>query len=62
MIIVNCEGKRIEWALKTYRQKVDRSGQLKELRDRREFEKPSIKNRKVKQRAQYRTKNGNFEI
>jgi small subunit ribosomal protein S21 len=62
MIIINCDGKRIEWAIKAYRQKIDKVGQLRELRDRREFKKPSIKNRKVQQRAQYKARYGNFEI
>jgi small subunit ribosomal protein S21 len=56
MIIIKCTGNRIDGALKEYRQKIDKTGQLKELKARREFEKPSVKNRKTKQRAQYRTK------
>ncbi|CAB4174145.1 RpsU Ribosomal protein S21 [uncultured Caudovirales phage] len=56
MIIIKCTGKRIDGALKEYRQKVDRTGQMKELKERREFEKPSVKNRKIKQRAQYKAR------
>lgn len=56
MIIIKCTGKRIDGALKEYRQKVDRTGQMKELKERREFEKPSVTNRKIKQRAQYKAR------
>ena len=56
MIIIQCKGNRIENALKKYRQKVDKIGQLAELRSRKEFEKPSVKQRRVKQKAKY--KNG----
>lgn len=56
MIIIQCKGSRIENALKKYRQKVDKIGQLAELRSRKEFEKPSVKQRRVKQKAKY--KNG----
>lgn len=53
MLIIKGEGKKIERILKEYRQKVDKSKQLKRLRDLQEFEKPSIKRRREKQRAQY---------
>jgi small subunit ribosomal protein S21 len=58
VIIINCENKRIEWALKKYRQKVDKIGQINELRNRREYEKPSQKRRKVKNLAKYKEKYG----
>lgn len=57
MIIIDCTGKKIEWALKKYRQKVDKINQLDELRSRKEFEKPSVKKRKIKQRAQHKSRN-----
>ena len=56
MIIVLCKGNKIEAALKKYRQKVDRIGQLAELRSRKEFEKPSVKKRKVKKDAKYKNR------
>jgi small subunit ribosomal protein S21 len=62
MIIISCKGSRIEGALKKYRQKVDKVGQLTELRSRKEFEKPSVKKRKVNQRAKYRNSYGNSKI
>lgn len=62
MLIIDCKGKKIEWVLKKYRQRVDSTRQLDELRQRREFEKPSVKKRKLKQRAQYKSKNNNAKI
>jgi small subunit ribosomal protein S21 len=62
VLIINCKGKKIEWVLKKYRQRVDSTGQLDELRQRKEFEKPSVKKRKLKQRAQYKSKNNDAKI
>lgn len=59
MLIVKGEGKRIEWILKEYRRKVDKSQQLKRLRDLQEFEKPSVTRRQEKQRAKYKANNAN---
>lgn len=56
MIIIKCENKKIEGCLKQYRQKVDRIGQLEELRDRKTFEKASQKKRKQKNFAKYKQK------
>lgn len=58
MIIINCKNKKIEYALKEYRQKIDKIGQIQELRDRETFEKPSEKKRRKKKLAIYRLKNG----
>lgn len=62
MIVIKGEGKRIEWILKEYRKKVDRTQQLKRLRDLQEFEKPSVKRRKEKQRAQHRNKKNDSKL
>lgn len=62
MIIINCENRKIEWALKKYRQKVDKTRQISELRARQEFEKPSIKKRKQRQRAEYKQRHGTPKI
>ena len=43
MLIIKTKGKRIEYALKAYRQKVDKTGTLKELRSRKRFKKKSQK-------------------
>jgi small subunit ribosomal protein S21 len=62
MIIIKCKGQSIESVLKTYRQKVDRTRQLVELKSRKEFEKPSVKRRKLKQRAQYKSRQNNVKL
>ena len=54
MIIIDCKNKKIEHSLKEYRQKIDRIGQTQELRDRKTFEKPSVKKRREKMSAKYR--------
>jgi small subunit ribosomal protein S21 len=54
MIIIKSEGKKIEGILKEYRQKVDKTGQLKELRSRKNFEKKSSIRREEIKRAKYR--------
>ena len=54
MIIIKSEGKKIEGILKEYRQKVDKTGQLKELRSRKNFEKKSSIRRQDIKRAKYR--------
>ena len=36
------EGDRIDWALKAFKKKVQRSGLMQELRRRREYTKPSV--------------------
>lgn len=54
MIIIKSEGKKIEGVLKEYRQKVDKTGQLKELRSRKNFEKKSSIRREEINRAKHR--------
>ena len=55
MIIVPLrEGENIERALKKFKRKFERTGIVKELRDRQAFTKPSIKNRAAKLKAIYR--------
>ncbi|MFQ5702903.1 MAG: 30S ribosomal protein S21 [Gemmatimonadales bacterium] len=50
------EGDRVEWALKTFRRKVQRSGILKDLRKRRYFVKPSLARRLKADAAKRRRK------
>jgi small subunit ribosomal protein S21 len=46
MIIVPLkEGENIEKALKKFKRKFEKTGVIKELRDRKAFKKPSVKNR-----------------
>ena len=54
MIIVPVkEGENIEKALKTFKRKFEKTGVVKELRNRQAFEKPSVTNRKKMMRAIY---------
>ena len=54
MIIVPVkEGENIEKALKKFKRKFEKTGVVKELRNRQEFEKPSVTNRKKMMRAIY---------
>lgn len=56
MIIVKVKRGNIERALKEYKGKIIRTRQMREINDRKEYEKPSVKNRKVKQKGEYREK------
>lgn len=47
------EGENIERALKKFKRKFEKTGVLKELRDRQQFTKPSVRGRKQKLRAIY---------
>jgi len=54
MIIIKVnKGENIERALKRYKFKVMKTKQLIEVRERQEFEKPSARRRKQKQKARY---------
>lgn len=56
LIIPVKEGENIERALKKYKKKFDKTGVVKELRNRKEFEKPSVTKRQQTIRAAYRQK------
>jgi len=54
MIVVPVkEGENIEKALKKFKRKFEKTGVVKELRNRQAFEKPSVTNRKKMMRAIY---------
>ena len=53
LIIPVKEGENIERALKKYKKKYDKTNVMKELRSRKEFEKPSITKRQGKIKAAY---------
>lgn len=54
MIIVPVkEGENIERALKRFKRKFEKTGAIRELRSRKNFEKPSVKKRIAKQKAIY---------
>lgn len=56
LIIPVKEGENIERAIKKYKKKFDKTGVMRELRDRREFMKPSVARRQEVIRAAYRQK------
>ncbi|MBL4624088.1 MAG: 30S ribosomal protein S21 [Flavobacteriales bacterium] len=53
LIVPVKEGENIERALKKYKKKFDRTGVIKELRERKQFNKPSVVMRKQKLKAIY---------
>ena len=54
MIVVSVkEGENIERALKRFKRKFERTGVVKELRARQQFDKPSVLKRLAKERAVY---------
>jgi len=54
MIIIPVkDGENIERALKRYKKKFERTGALKELRSRKQYDKPSVVNRAEKLKAIY---------
>jgi small subunit ribosomal protein S21 len=53
LIIPVKEGENIERALKKYKKKYDKTNVMKELRNRKEFEKPSVTRRQEKIKAAY---------
>jgi len=53
LIIPVKEGEAIDRALKRFKRKFDRTGAMKQLRSRKQFNKPSVVNRKQMQKAIY---------
>ena len=54
MIVVPVkDGENIERALKKFKRKFEKTGVVKELRDRQQFNKPSVIRRKAKEHAIY---------
>ncbi len=56
LIIEVKDSESIDRALKNYKRKVQRVGILKELRRRKQFDKPSVKRRATQLKAAYRLK------
>ena len=57
MIIINVkENESIDKALKRFKKKFEKTGVLREIRERNFFEKPSVKRRAEKIKAAYREK------
>ena len=53
LIIPIKEGEAIDRALKRFKRKFDRTGAMKQLRSRKQFNKPSVVKRKQNQKAVY---------
>lgn len=54
MIIIPVkEGENIDKALKKYKRKFEKTGVVKELRERQKYTKPSVKKRQTKMKAVY---------
>jgi small subunit ribosomal protein S21 len=53
MLIIKVEKGNIEKALKSFKYKVNKTGQTKSLRECKDFTKPSVQNRKKIQKAKY---------
>ena len=62
LIIPIKEGENIEKALKKYKKKYEKTGVMKELRGRKEFEKPSVSRRQEVIRASYKQKMQSAEM
>jgi small subunit ribosomal protein S21 len=56
------EGENIERALKKYKKKFEKTGVMRELRKRKEFVKPSIRDRQQRIRASYKQRMLSAEI
>ncbi|MFM1931502.1 MAG: hypothetical protein RL226_805 [Bacteroidota bacterium] len=55
LIIPVKEGENIERALKKFKKKFERTGVVRELRDRQQYTKPSVERREARKKAVYRT-------
>ena len=53
LIIPIKDGEKIDRALKRFKRKFDKTGSMRQLRARKQFVKPSVKNRQKIQKAQY---------
>lgn len=56
MLKIKVSKGNIARALKEYKSKVIKTRQMREVNERKEFEKPSVKNRKIKERGKYKQK------
>lgn len=56
MLKIEVKKGNIEKALKDYKGKIIRTHQMREINIRKEYEKPSIKNRRLKQKGKHKEK------
>jgi len=59
MLIVSVKNGNIEWALKEYKKKVQSTKQIEELRERKNFTKPSVRKRLQKEETIRKNKYNN---
>lgn len=62
LIVPIKEGENIERALKKYKKKFERTGALKELRNRKQFTKPSVVKRQTRIKAAYKQRMQDMEL
>lgn len=62
LVIPVKEGENIERALKRYKKKFDRTKTMREIRSRKEFVKPSVKDRQQRIKAAYKQRMQSKEI
>lgn len=62
LIIPVKEGENIERAIKKYKKKFDKTKVMRELRDRKEFTKPSVLKRQQKIKASYKQRMQSAEL
>ena len=62
LIIPVKEGENIERAIKKYKKKFEKTKVMRELRDRKEFTKPSVLRRQEKIRASYKQRQASAEM
>lgn len=62
LIIPVKEGENIERAIKKYKKKFDKTKVMRELRDRKEFTKPSVSKRQQKIKASYKQRMQSAEL
>lgn len=53
MLKIKVKKGNIERALKEYKSKIIKTRQIKKINDNKEFEKPSVRNRRIKKKAIY---------
>ncbi len=54
LIIPIKEGENIDRALKKYKKKFEKTGTMRQLRERKQFTKPSVENRQMRLKAAYK--------
>jgi len=56
MLKIEVKKGNIERALKEYKSKIIKTRQMRDINDRKEYEKPSVKNRRIKKKGEYSQK------